>query len=297
MLLTHRGNRLPVVAVLSTRRHVDDRPIREAIMDILWQNLRYGFRMLARSPGFALMAVLTLAIGIGANTSIFTVLNSVLLRPLPYREPDRLMILSERDSKFEDESVAYENFTDWRAQNHTFEALALWRRRDYTITGDRGPEHINGREVSAGFFTLLGLQAVVGRDIRPEEDHEGADPVVLLSYGLWQRRFGGRDDVIGKTIRLTAGINDRNYTVVGVAPKDFWFYTPSDVFVAVGATNEMWLKQRMEREGSRVIGRLKPGVSAAQARADLGTIPKPTPTTVSRSSPYWITRSPTFAAH
>ena len=243
-------------------------------MDILWQNLRYGFRMLARSPGFALMAVLTLAIGIGANTSIFTVLNSVLLRPLPYREPDRLMILSERDSKFEDESVAYENFTDWRAQNRSFEALALWRRRDYTITGDRGPEHINGREVSAGFFTLLGLQPVVGRDIRPEEDHEGADPVVLLSYGLWQRRFGGRDDVIGKTIRLTAGVNDRNYTVVGVAPKNFWFYTPSDVFVAIGATNEMWLKQRMEREGSRAIGRLRPGVSAAQARADLGTIAK-----------------------
>jgi predicted permease len=243
-------------------------------MEILWQNLRYGFRMLAKSPGFALMAVLTLAIGIGANTSIFTVLNSVLLRPLPYHEPDRLMVLSERDSKFEDESVAYENFTDWRAQNHSFEALALWRRRDYTITGDRGPEHINGREVSAGFFTLLGVRPALGRDIQPEEDREGADPVVLLSYGLWQRRFGGRDDVIGKTIRLTSGVNDRNYTVVGVAPKDFWFYTPSDVFVAIGATNEMWLKQRMEREGSRAIGRLKPGVSVAPARADLGTIAK-----------------------
>src|SRR5215472_10909925 len=170
MLLTHRGNRLPVVAVLSTRRHVDDRPIREAIMDILWQNLRYGFRMLARSPGFALMAVLTLAIGIGANTSIFTVLNSVLLRPLPYRQPDRLMIVSERDAHFEDASVAYENYTDWRAQNRTFEDMVLFRRRDYTITGERGPEHIQGREVSAGFFTLLGVQPALGRDIGPEED-------------------------------------------------------------------------------------------------------------------------------
>jgi predicted permease len=241
-------------------------------MEILWQNLGYGFRILAKSPGFALTAVLTLAIGIGANTSIFTVLNSVLLRPLPYHEPDRLLIVSERDTKFDDLSVAYENFADWRAQNHSFEALALWRRRDYTITGDRGPEHINGREVSAGFFTLLGAQPALGRDIRPEEDREGAEPVALISYGLWQRRFGGREDVIGKTIRLTAGINDRNYTVVGVAPKEFWFYTPSDVFVGIGATNEMWLKQRMEREGSRAIGRLKSGVSVAQARADLGTI-------------------------
>src|SRR5215831_17894250 len=124
-------------------------------MEILWQNLRFGLRMLAKSPGFALMAVLTLAIGIGANTAIFTVLNSVLLRPLPFRQPDRLMIVSERNEKFEDLSVAYENFTDWRAQNRSFEDMVLFRRRDYTITGERGPEHILGREVSSGFFTML----------------------------------------------------------------------------------------------------------------------------------------------
>src|SRR5260370_41304047 len=145
----------------------------------------------------------------------------------------------------------------------------MLRCRDYTITGDRGAEHIDGREMSAGFFTLLGVHPVLGRDIRPEEDREGAAPVVLLSYGLWQRRFAGSDDVIGKAIRLTAGVNDRNYTVVGVAPKDFWFYTPTDVYGAIGVTNEMWLNVRMEREGERAIGRLKPGVSAAHARADL----------------------------
>jgi predicted permease len=218
------------------------------------------------------MAVLTLAIGIGANTSIFTVLNSVLLRPLPYAQPDRLLIVSERDSRFESSSVAYENFKDWKAQNHSFQNIALWRRRDYTITGDRGPEHINGREISAGFFTLLGARPALGRDIRPEEDREGADPVALISYGLWQRRFGGQADVIGKTVHLMAGVNDRNYTIVGVAPKEFWFYSPCDVFIAIGATNEMWLKQRMEREGSRGIARLKPGVSLVRARADMDAI-------------------------
>jgi predicted permease len=178
------------------------------------------------------------------------------------------MIVSERDPKFEDASVAYQNYEDWRDQNSSFQEMALFRQRDYTITGDRGPEHIEGREISAGFFTLLGVRPAVGRDIRPEEDREGSVPVVLLSYGLWQRRFGGLDDVIGKTVHL----NDRNYTVIGVAPKDFWFYSPSDVFVPIGATGEMWLKTREEREGARAVGRLKLGVSPAQARADLGNV-------------------------
>jgi predicted permease len=240
------------------------------MMEVLWQNLRYGVRILAKSPGFALMAVLTLTIGIGANTAIFTVVSSVLLRPLPYNEPDRLMIVSERDSKFEDASVAYLNFKDWQAQNRSFQQVSLWRRRDYTLTGDRGPENINGREVSSGFFTLLGLRPTLGRDISPEDDHEGSAPVALISYGLWQRRFGGQQDVLGKTVHL----NDRDYSIIGVAPRDFWFYTPSDVFVAIGATGQLWLKVRQEREGSRVLGRLKNGISQAQASADLGNIAK-----------------------
>jgi predicted permease len=237
-------------------------------MEILWQNLRFGLRMLAKSPGFAMMAVFTLAIGIGANTAIFTVLNSVLLRPLPYRQPDRLMIVSERDAHFEDLSVAYENYTDWRAQNRSFEDMVLFRRRDYTITGERGPEHILGREVSSGFFTMLGVPPALGRDIRPEEDREGANPVALVSYGFWQRRFGGEKEILSKTIHL----NDRDYTVIGVAPKDFWFYSPTEVFVAIGATNQMWLKTRMEREGARAVARLKPGVTQVQALADMGNI-------------------------
>jgi len=130
--------------------------------------------MLLKSPGFALMAILTLAIGIGANTAIFTVLNAVLLRPLPFHDPARLMIVSESSQQFDAMSVAYQNFTDWKSQNGSFENMAMFRQRDFTLTGDRGPEHIAGREISAGFFSLLGAPLALGRDFRPEDDQEGA---------------------------------------------------------------------------------------------------------------------------
>ena len=140
-------------------------------------DMRFGMRMLVKSPGFAVMAVLTLAIGIGANTAIFTVLNSVLLRPLPFHDPDRLTILSERSPQFDSMSVAYQNFTDWKAQNTTFENMALFRQKDFTLTGDRGPEHITGREVSAGFFDLLGVPLAMGRDF------------TLMMIGMARRRW------------------------------------------------------------------------------------------------------------
>lgn len=239
-------------------------------MGTLLSDLRFGFRTLAKSPGFALMAILTLALGIGANTAIFTVVNGVLLRPLPFHQPERLMIVSESSPQFDSMSVAYLNYKDWSAQNSSFQQMAMFRHEDFTLTGDRGPEHVGGREISAGFFSVLGVQPALGRDFLPAEDQEGAAPVVILSHGLWQRRFGGAQDILGRTVRL----NDHNCTVVGVLPQGFWFYSKSDVFVPVGATGKMWLKNRMEREGSRVIARLKPGVSAPQARADLGTIAK-----------------------
>ena len=232
------------------------------------QDARFALRTLRKSPGFAVMAILTLAIGIGANTAIFTVLNAVLLRPLPFHDPARLVILSESSPQFESMSVAYQNYQDWKAQNSSFAGMAIFRRQDYTLTGDRGPEHINGREVSAGFFNLLGVPLSIGREFRPEEDQEGATPVVLLSYGLWQRRFGGEASVLGKVVHL----NDRDYTIIGATSRDFWFYSQSDVFLPIGATGQMWLKTRMEREGSQVLGRLKPGVTAEQAHADMDNI-------------------------
>jgi predicted permease len=239
-------------------------------MTALWQDVRFGFRSLVKSPGFAFMAVFTLAIGIGANTAIFTVLNAVLLRPLPFHDPGRLMIVSENSPQFNDMSVSYPNFLDWRSQNGSFTGMALFRSDDYTLTGKGGPEHIDGREVSAGFFSLLGVAPVLGREFRAEEDRPGAAPVVMLSYGLWQRRFGGDRNILGRTIRL----NDADYTVIGVLPQDFWFYSQRDIFVPIAATGRMLLMNRIEREGARAIARLKPGIELPQAHADMNTIGK-----------------------
>ncbi|HET9791976.1 MAG TPA: ABC transporter permease [Candidatus Angelobacter sp.] len=239
-------------------------------MRTLLQDMRFGIRMLVKSPGFAVVAVLTLAIGIGANTAIFTVLNSVLLRPLPFHDPDRLVIINERAPQFDSMSVSYQNFLDWKAQSASFEKMAIFRRSDYTLTDNSGTEHVTAREVSAGFLGLLGTRLELGRDLQPEDDHEGAGRVAILSFGLWQRRFGGSPDVLGKVVHL----NEQAYTVVGVTPKEFWFYSKSDLFLPFGATGQPFLKNRMERPGSRVIGRLKPGVSIASARAEVDSIAK-----------------------
>lgn len=239
-------------------------------MGFFGQDLRYAVRMLVKSPAFTVMAVLTLAIGIGANTAIFTVLNAVLLRPLPFHDPGNLLILGETSTQFGDDmgSVAYQNFTDWQAQNSTLQSMALFRHRDITLSSDRGPEHIDGREVSARFFNILGVPLELGRDIEPQDDHEGSGPVAILSYGLWQRRFGGDRGVIGRPIHL----NDKNYTIVGVTGKDLWFFTPADVYTPIGASGQMWLTNRLEREGAYAVARLKPGVSPAQAGSDLQRI-------------------------
>ena len=239
-------------------------------MGTFLQDLRYATRTLIKSPGFALTAILTLALGIGANTAIFTVVNSVLLRPLPYHQPDRLHILSERTAQFESGSIAYQNFQDWKAQSSSFEGMALFRNRDYTLTGDRGPEQIHGREVSAGFFSLLGVPLALGRDFQAEDDREGAALTTIITNGLWQRRFGGAPDVLGKILR----INDKNYTIIGVTTPDFKFYNPSDLFMPIGASGLPWLKMRIEREGAYCVARLKPGVTRQQSQAELDAIAK-----------------------
>jgi putative ABC transport system permease protein len=195
-----------------------------AFMDILLQDLRYGIRMLARNPGFSVVAVLTLALGIGANTTMFTVVNGVLLKPLPYPEPDRLLMLWETQLAGNSlGTVAPANFYDWREQTHSFAKMAaLDPYPDFILNGYGEPQRLAGAAVSADFFSLLGVRMALGRDFLSKEDQPGQSQVVVLSYPIWQRQFGGRADIIGKQLDL----NNTGYIVIGVLPRDFYLVRP-----------------------------------------------------------------------
>jgi putative ABC transport system permease protein len=234
-----------------------------------WQDLRYGARMLLKNPLFTMVAIIALALGIGANTAIFSVVNGILLRPLPYEESEKLIALSERGQQIENMSISYPNFTDWKAQNQTFEGIAVYNRNSYNLTGIGEPERLVAAQASADLFTLLKVNPVKGRVYTNDEDKPGGPAVVVLSYGLWQRRFGGDPNIVDQTISL----NDRSYTVIGIMPKDFLFPNRVDMWVPVGplSDQESW-KQRGNHPGLYGIARLKPGVTVEQARADMNTV-------------------------
>src|SRR5258706_6486419 len=195
-------------------------------MATLLQDPRYAFRLLAKSPSFTLIAVVTLDIDIVTNTAIFTVVNAVLLRPLAFRDPSRVVLVAEKTS-YPTVSTSYENYIDWRGQSHSFESLEATRGTAITLTGTGEPERLNARMATAPLFSLLGVNAVLGRTFLADEDRAGGPPVAVLGYGLWQRRFGGSHDVLGKSITL----HSRPYTVVGVLPGGFELLQPADVFL------------------------------------------------------------------
>ena len=203
-------------------------------MDTLLQDIRYGFRMVAKAPGFAAIAILTLALGIGANTALFSVVNGVLLNPLPYRQPERLVAIYAKTKEFSHASISYPNFLDWVRSQRSFSSLAAFRQDDYNLTGMGEPERVKAEMVSADFFSVVGVNPVAGRLLRPEEDQVGAQPVALLSGGFWQRKFGSSPGAVGKTLRLD-GVG---YTVVGVMPADFRYqsgnFHNADVYVPIG---------------------------------------------------------------
>jgi putative ABC transport system permease protein len=238
-------------------------------MDTLLQDLRYAVRLLLKSPVFAGIAILTLALGIGANTAIFTVVNAVLLRPLAFRDPSRLVLVAEK-SKYPTISTSYENYVDWRDQSHTFESLEATRGTTITLTGAGDPERLNARMMTANIFPLLGVNARLGRAFLPEEDRAGGSPVVLLSYGLWQRHFGRSHDVIGKSLSLDA----QPYTIVGVLPSGFQVLQPADVFLPFTPWAKTLPDDRNWHPGIFVVGRLKAGVSRKQARTEMVGITK-----------------------
>jgi putative ABC transport system permease protein len=238
-------------------------------MQTLLQDLRYALRLLLKTPTFTAIAVLTLALGIGANTAIFSVVNAVLLRPLAYKDPSRLILVAEKSS-FPVISTSFQNYVDWRAQSSSFESLEGTRATTITLTGAGEPQRLNARMMTAPMFGLLGVDAHVGRTFRADEDRAGATPVAILSYGLWQRQFGGAADAVGKSIDL----DSRPYTIVGVMPAGFELLQPADVFLPFTPWAVTLPDDRNWHPGIIVIGRLKPGVTREQAGTEMLGITK-----------------------
>ncbi len=239
-------------------------------MEQLFQDVRYGFRMLRKSPGFTAVALLTLALGIGANTSIFSVVYGVLLRSLPYRDPGRVIVLNETTPKVGRVSVSYPNFLDWRSGNHAFSQMSAVSSVSYNLAGVNQPESISGEAVSPDFLAMLGVHPILGRDFDASEEKAGAAPVVLLGYQLWQSHLGGDPGVLGRTINL----NGHGFTIIGVLPADFRSIDKIDVMVPIGVwlTGRSEASERGDRGDMSAVARLRPGVSLRQARAEMDTI-------------------------
>jgi predicted permease len=238
----------------------------------IWQDLRYAFRMLAKNPGFTAIAVVTLALGIGANTALFSVVNGVLLNPLPFHEPDRLVAVYSKTTEGQD-SISYPNFLDWEHDNRSFSALAAFRPYDFNLTGLGEPERVKSNMVSYSFFSVLGVKPVQGRVFTEQEDQLGAMPVALISEKLWKGKFAGSPDVIGKPIELNAKL----YTIIGVIPANFHYhsmnyYDSADIFTPIGQADEPLFRDRRAGMGTLAVGRLKPGVTFEQAQADLNAV-------------------------
>jgi len=238
-------------------------------MTTLLRDVRYGFRMLLKTPGVTFIVILALALGIGANTAIFSVINTVVLKPLPYDHPEQLLFLNERSPVLDEMSISYPNFTDWRNQNHVFEKIGVYNRNSYNLTGYGEAERILTAQVSADLFSALRANAAIGRVFTNDEDKPGGNPVVVLSNALWQRRFGGQAGILNQPLTL----NGRSYTVIGVMPADYQFPNRVEMWVPVGQlTGDPNWQERGNHPGLYAVARLKPGVSPQQAQADMDVV-------------------------
>ncbi|HKP13125.1 MAG TPA: ABC transporter permease, partial [Blastocatellia bacterium] len=236
-------------------------------MEILLQDIRYAIRAFLKNPGFAIVAVLTVALAIGANSTIFSFVNGILLRPLPYEEPGRLVLLDETAPAHGMPSmgVSFPNFLDWREQNTVFEDIAAYDTDRFTLVGWGEPEQFPGSEVSSGLFEILGVAPVQGRTFTAEEDRPDHDTVVILSHGLWQRRFGSDPAIIGQTITL----NNRPRTVIGIMPPGFKFPEIADLWLPLALDTKRYTRND---HGLSAIARLKPGVTLERAQAEMKAI-------------------------
>jgi len=239
-------------------------------MEIIWNDLRYGLRMLRRSPGFTTVAVLTLAIGIGANAAIFSVIYAILLRPLPFPDSERIVLIWQTDpNRNITRGIASPaEFLDWRDMSRSFEELSAWRTWFYNLTGGSQPEQVWGVHASGNFFRLLGVAPILGRDFAAEEERPGREQVVIISYGLWQRQYGGDANIVGRNIL----VDDKPYSVIGVLPRGFTLFGTSRQF-------DLWMpfafdRAQLDRKDHSVIvfGRLRKEITPAVARAEMQTI-------------------------
>jgi putative ABC transport system permease protein len=231
------------------------------------QDVRYGLRQLRRSPGFTAVSVVTLALGIGANTGIFSLIDAIVLRPLPYPQADRLVALQEANRKGRGYSLSWLDFVDWREQNRSFTSMAAIQGGTATLTGVGAAERLQALKVSFPFFSILGVHPLLGRDFRDSDDRPGAAPVGILSYKLWAQRFGSDPHVIGRTIEVDGNAG----TVIGVLPADFRFLYSADIYWPIGLVAKDQ-GGRGNHPGILAIGKLRPGVSLAAARSEMAAI-------------------------
>lgn len=243
-----------------------------APLERLLQDVRYALRQLRRSPGFSIVAVVTLALGIGGDTAIFSIVNSVLLKPLPFSQPDQLISLHESKPNFADGSISYPNFLDWRKENRSFSSMALSRGWSFSLTGRGDAEQLKGQYLSAGFFAVLGVRPLLGREFTANEEDLHAPPVAIISEGLWRRKFSASPDIVGQDIVL----DGKNFTVVGVMPASFRLqfsnFRERDVYAPIIQWDNPLLMKRGGGLGFHGIGRMKENLTIDQARADMDQV-------------------------
>ncbi|HWO39138.1 MAG TPA: ABC transporter permease, partial [Candidatus Acidoferrum sp.] len=241
----------------------------ESLVEAWWQDLRFAVRVLRKTPGFAAVAILTLALGIGANAAIFSVVQGVLLAPLPYREPDRLVTVWLNNFRLKSPTdLSYRDFMDWERSIPPFEKMSAYAWRSFDLSSPGNPEHLEGREISANFLSTLGVGLALGREFSAEEDRNGGAPVVIISDGLWRDRLGGSATALGKSIVL----NGVETTIVGVLQPGFRFGTDyADVYIPIGQRTLLDANDRTVHDVA-CVARLKRGVSLSQADAEMNAI-------------------------
>jgi predicted permease len=262
-----RAARIELGGVEQVKEQVREARIGNWLRSVL-ADCRYGLRMLRKNPGFTAVAILTLALGIGANTAMFSVMQGVVLAPLQYVNPDRLVMVWENNPRFPRTWVSYPNFRDWQGSARSFEQMAAFREQGVDFSGPGTPEHLNGKEISSGFFSTLGTELTLGREFSPEEDRYGGMPVVIISNRLWRNRFERSPEALGKSLTLE-GVD---YTIVGVTALGFRLEDDADLYTPLGQSDPLILSDRAAHSGIYSLARLAPGVTLAQAQAEISTI-------------------------